>query len=222
LWQQQWPKIRQAQATIKAAVDSANAAIASNQIAVTTSEQELRAYVTAFDVHMLQHRQPGTASAFGTEIPGRVHTYEFSVILKNGGQTPAINLRTNISLRRFQGEVPADFNFPDSDLFGYGLIGPQLEWRTRYNAASAGLIEEIGPPMLLWGWVEYDDIFTSHRAAAVRSGDAPKLRLTGDQAAGLLTAFALLEDVSIPVGPVRHHQLAMGGVQMFESWDWWR
>ena len=46
--------------------------------------------------------------------------------------------------------------------------------------------------------------------------------VTGDEPAGLLTAFALFEDVSIPAGPVRHHQLAMGGAQMFESWDWWR
>ena len=52
--------------------------------------------------------------------------------------------------------------------------------------------------------------------------DAPRLRLTGDQADVLLQAFALFEDVSIPVGPVRHYQLAMPGAQMFESWDWWR
>jgi hypothetical protein len=25
--------------------------------------------------------------------------------------------------------------------------------------ASAGLIEDVGPPILVWGWVEYDDIF---------------------------------------------------------------
>lgn len=147
------------QASIKAAVDSAKAAITSNQIAVTNAQQELRAYVTALDVHMIQHRRPGSLNPYGGIIPGAIHTYEFAVILKNGGQTPAINVRTNINLRRFEGEPPDDFDFPSSDLFGYGLIGPQLEWRTRYQMASAGLIEDIGPALLLWGWVEYDDIF---------------------------------------------------------------
>ena len=60
-------------------------------------------------------------------------------------------------------------------------------------------------------------------AIYVSFGDATRLRLTGDQAEVLLQAFALFEDVSIPVGPVRHYQLAIPGcTQMFESWDWWR
>jgi hypothetical protein len=58
-------------------------------------------------------------------------------------------------------------------------------------------------------------------AILVQIGDA-KLRLTGDQAASLLEAFVLFDDVSIPTGPVRHSQLAIAGEQMFESWDWWR
>jgi hypothetical protein len=53
-------------------------------------------------------------------------------------------------------------------------------------------------------------------------GDRHKLRLTGDQAAGLLQALTQFDDVSIPVGPVRHIRLAVSGAQMFESWDWWR
>jgi hypothetical protein len=53
-------------------------------------------------------------------------------------------------------------------------------------------------------------------------GDTPKLRLTGDQATALLEAFALFDDISIPAGPVRHVQLAIGRAQMFETWDWWR
>ena len=59
-------------------------------------------------------------------------------------------------------------------------------------------------------------------AIYVSFGDATRVRLTGDQAEVLLQAFALFEDVSIPVGPVRHYQLAVPGAQMFESWDWWR
>jgi hypothetical protein len=58
-------------------------------------------------------------------------------------------------------------------------------------------------------------------AILVQIGNA-KLRLAGDQAASLLEAFARFDDVSIPVGAVRHTQLAIAGEQMFESWDWWR
>lgn len=147
------------QASIKASVELAQSAITANQISVTNTQQQLRAYVTAFDVSVVQHRLPSTYAASGREIPGRVHTYEFAAILKNGGQTPALNVRTNISLRRFEGAVPADFDFPSSDLFGHGVIGPQIEWHTRYQVASAGLIDDVGPMILLWGWVEYDDIF---------------------------------------------------------------
>ena len=59
-------------------------------------------------------------------------------------------------------------------------------------------------------------------AIYVSFSDATRIRLTGDQAEVLLQSFALFEDVSISVGPVRHYELAVPGAQMFESWDWWR
>ncbi len=59
-------------------------------------------------------------------------------------------------------------------------------------------------------------------AISLQVGGTPKVRLSGDQAAALLEAFSLFDDASIPVAPVRHIQLAIGGAQMFESWDWWR
>ncbi len=72
-----------------------------------------------------------------------------------------------------------------------------------------------GELMIELGTIDADAIY-------LQLGDTPKLRLTCDQAAALLKAFALFDDASIPVGPVRHTKLAMGGAQMFESWDWWR
>lgn len=149
------------EASIKAANDSAKAAFASNQIAVFTSEQRLRAYVTALDVHMVTHRQPGRISATGQEIPGPIHTYRFAVVLKNGGQTPAVNIVINSNIRSFQTGIPANFDFPDSDTFGHGLIGPQIEWHTPWKSVSASLIEDISLTWAIWGWIEYDDIFTS-------------------------------------------------------------
>jgi hypothetical protein len=59
-------------------------------------------------------------------------------------------------------------------------------------------------------------------AGYLQVGNTPKFHLTGDQASALLEAFALFDDASIPIGPVRHIQLAMPGAQMYEAWDWWR
>jgi hypothetical protein len=72
-----------------------------------------------------------------------------------------------------------------------------------------------GELMMELGTIDADAIY-------LQVADTPKLRLTGDQAAALLEALALFDDASIPVRPVRHIQLAIGGAQMFESWDWWR
>ena len=103
---------------------------------------------------------------------------------------------------------------------GAGTISTRLQRaRTHCEAVKPGTVftgrSQDGELMIELGIIDADAIH-------LQLGNAPKLRLTGDQAAGLLTAFALFEDVSIPVRPVRHHQLAMGGAQMFESWDWWR
>ena len=106
---------RDMQASIRAATDSANAAITSNQIAVTNAERQLRAYVTVQDINMTTHRLPRSWGPYNNNVvPGTIHTYRFSVILKNGGMTPAINARMNISHNRFNNEIPADFHFPDS------------------------------------------------------------------------------------------------------------
>jgi hypothetical protein len=72
-----------------------------------------------------------------------------------------------------------------------------------------------GELMIELGTIDADAIY-------LQVGDTAKLRLTGDQAAALLEAFALFDDAAMPVGPVRHTQLAIEGAQMFESWDWWR
>ena len=152
------------QASIRAATDSANAAITSNQIAMTNSERQLRAYVTVQDINMVTHRLPGRIGTYNDDvIPGAVHTYRFSVILKNGGMTPAINARTNISHNRFNNEMPADFHFPDSANFGNALIGPQLTWHTPSITIPASELERplVGAFHYLWGWIEHDDIFAS-------------------------------------------------------------
>lgn len=202
------------QASIKASVDSAKAAIASNQIAIYTTEQQLRAYVTASGVNMETHRVPGTMSGYGAEIPGRIHTYEFAVVLKNGGQTPAINVRTNLNVRIFQTGIPNDFDFSSSDRFGHGLIGPQIEWQTPWQQMSSSLIDDISTTIGLWGWVEYDDIFTAsgstsrHRTEFCYRIDRRHLPITRELFIGFIPHYrfnAADGDCLRPIDPATGH-----------------
>jgi hypothetical protein len=149
-------------ASIAAVTDSANAAVTANQIAVTNSERQLRAYVTAQEVNVVTHRNIGRMGGYGDMVPGNPHTYEFSIMLKNGGATPAINGRINISSDKFNGGMPETFSFPDSSTFGYALIGPQTVWRTPSIRIAAAELENPAVPTdrFLWGWIEYDDIFS--------------------------------------------------------------
>jgi hypothetical protein len=143
---------------------AANAAMTSNQIAVTNAEQQLRAYVTVQEVAMTIHRHPDRIGTYDhSHIPGPSHTYSFSVILKNGGATPAINARININCDKFNSDIPPDFSFPDSALFGNALIGPQTIWHTPNVTVTAEELEKPAIPTAkryLWGFVEYDDIFS--------------------------------------------------------------
>src|ERR1700683_3692357 len=82
--------------------------------------------------------------------------------------------------------------------------------RTHGEAVKSGAVftgrSRDGELMIELGTIDADTV-------CLQVGDTPKLRLTGDQAAALLEAFALFDDASIPVGPVRHIQLAIGGAQ---------
>ena len=188
LWLVTWRSgIRQSrdmERATRVAADATNAAIASNQIAVTNSQQQLRAYVTARDLRLVLHRHPASMGAIGP-IEGRVHTYGLTAILKNGGQTPATNVTVNISCHQLRNDDLPAFDFPDSSLFGHGLIGPQGEMDTPIIRVSAAELEPIAADSqwYLWGWVEYDDIFTGtsrHRTEFCFQIDRVRLPVTNE------------------------------------------
>ena len=144
----------------KAAADAAQAAISANQIALMNNESQLRAYVTVQEIEVKLHRQPATMGGFGVVVEGAVHTYRLAVVLKNGGMTPAVNATINMSHRRFDGPMPADFDFPDSNNSANALLGPQVPSHTPTITIPAAEIEaQAGGVHYLWGWIEYDDIF---------------------------------------------------------------
>jgi hypothetical protein len=126
-----------------------------------TAERQLRAYVTVQEVSMHTHRGPSTMGGYGYVVEGPIHTYRLAVVLKNGGSTPAINGKINISHRRFTAEIAPDFDFPDSTNFANALIGPQVVWLTPAILIPASDLESplVGNFHYLWGWIEYDDIF---------------------------------------------------------------
>ncbi len=104
---------------------------------------------------------------------------------KNGGMTPAINARMNISHNRFNNEMPADYHFPDSTNFGNALIGPQLIWHTPSITIPASELERplVGAFHYLWGWIEYDDIFsgtTRHRTEFCFKIECERLQPTNE------------------------------------------
>jgi hypothetical protein len=198
--------------SIRAATEAVQNGITANQIAVTNSERQLRAYVTARDLNVIPHRLPGRVSPIADIIvEGAVHTYRIGAILRNGGQTPAINVVTNVSCRPVQAGIPFEFDFPDSANLGHGLIGPDSEFHTPYIAVSARTFEEIDGinEWYLWGWVEYDDIFgsdTRHRTEFCFEIGRLRLEATND----LWMAFkpfsrfnAMDSDCLRPIEPTR-------------------
>jgi hypothetical protein len=163
---------------------SVAAAITGNEIAATNAEQQLRAYVTAKEINLVTHRSPATPGAY-VQIEGPILTYGLSAILRNGGQTPATNVVINVTCQKFAKELPADFEFPDSPVFGFGLIGPDSEMHTPLIRISAAELQSIDADTewYFWGWVEYDDIFSGtirHRTEFCFRFERSRLPVTGE------------------------------------------
>lgn len=84
--------------------------------------------------------------------------------LKNSGTTPTKNARVCISMMEFGPEIPDNYEFPDSWL-GTKLepmsilIGPQASVVIETPNESSSLFRHRGKRMLMWGWIDYDDIF---------------------------------------------------------------
>jgi hypothetical protein len=151
---------RDMQASIQASTKAVEAAFTSNQIAVYNAEQQLRAYVFALEVHARLQRMPRSVGAIQV-IDGPVHTYSISVVLKNMGQTPTRNLILYFNGGKFDGEMPEDFDFPDSKATETGLIGPGGTFLTPEIDFVANEFERTDANFkwYVWGWVEYEDVF---------------------------------------------------------------
>jgi hypothetical protein len=132
-----------------------------NQIAATNAERQLRAYVTAPRVILTTHRLPSTLSATNHLKAGPIDTFDMVVVFRNGGQTPARNVIIKVSSAEIPIPFRGGFNFQDTGRVGYGLIGPNSEVSSPLLSNKAVTFERgtDGHKWLLWGSVEYDDIF---------------------------------------------------------------
>jgi hypothetical protein len=108
--------------------------------------------------------------------------YRVTVIFVNSGRTPALRLRGNFDLVVFPGEPVPDFAYPDraapDDAFG--TTGPQVPVLFHLEIVTEDLVDvrEGRKVALIYGWVEYDDLFSSTRRR--RTEACFKIEVIGD------------------------------------------
>ena len=115
---------------------------------------------------------------------------------ENSGQTPTRRMVNHVNWRFFEGDIPSDYDFPDTqgEATVPVLIGPGGTVFTTSLDISASLLERAARRegrIYLWGWTDYDDVFENtprHRtefcyemvvlqlasAGNVSSGNAPR------------------------------------------------
>jgi hypothetical protein len=153
----QYRALKNANAVAKQAAD---ASTASNEIAVTNAQAQLRAYVFVESFNVTEHRGAGVGGQ-----PGPVNIWSVAAVLRNGGSTPTRNCVLSVNGRRFDGDIPANFSFPDSGTEDIFVMGPNGEASTRKIHIPT---RDLANPAsnfhwYIWGWVEYDDVFDGSR-----------------------------------------------------------
>jgi hypothetical protein len=136
-------------------------AIASYQTAI---EQQFRAYITVRKAVLVRPGHSSTTEP-SADNSAQIRTYGLVAILDNNGQTPATNVVINVSSQQLSSPLPETFDFPDSNIFGHGVIGSHSEHRTPVVRVQAPELENLAPSSdwYFWGWVEYNDVLDGPR-----------------------------------------------------------
>lgn len=92
----------------------------------------------------------------------------FQVIWKNGGNTPAVHVRQLVSMWSDLGKIPELFDYPEKPNveISVSYIAPKGILRAGGVSLTNMRVREIARDeafALLWGWIEYDDIFGKAR-----------------------------------------------------------
>ncbi|WP_316228889.1 hypothetical protein [Bradyrhizobium sp. SZCCHNR1070] len=163
------------QQSISVARASANAAKHSAIIAERALTVVERAFLSIGDTSVVTIRQ------FAAIVDYRI---SFNIV--NSGRTPARNYFAAINLAVLDGEIPADFRFPDRirDLpVTGGVVGPKSRSFVYIDFFIQDAIDvfEGRKKALVYGWLEYDDVFSDsprHRtefAAEIRVFADPRV-----------------------------------------------
>lgn len=105
-------------------------------------------------------------------INEEIQTCTLQPIWENTGTTPTKNGRSQVSWKYFERSVPADFDFADFDDLGNRIlsydayrpliVGPKataLSPVINLDPAILRQVRDLQGKLLIWGWVEYDEIF---------------------------------------------------------------
>jgi len=113
----------------------------------------------------------------------RIIGHRITVLFTNTGRTPARRVTSNANFVVFDGEgVPSSFNYPDRTAAppAYGILGPHIPLPIPIDVAIQDFIDiqnkrKLG---LLYGWVEYSDIFEPN--ARRRTEFCTRIEVVGD------------------------------------------
>jgi len=123
-----------------------------------TSKAELRAYVM---LEGIDAKEVSASESDKTDV-------RFFVRWKNAGQTPARRIRWDINWRVFEDAFPEDFDWPPASNGGQSAtIGPgqvSHDISQLIPGADLGNVKfKDDWFLLMWGWIEYFDVFDSER-----------------------------------------------------------
>jgi hypothetical protein len=120
-----------------------------------------RAFV--FVKHVCVGHQINLVQATTGPLVEAVIGWNIGIQWENTGDTPTRDLVTHISLHEFQGEMPADYNFPElNKTTTKSLLGPKAVCFSPVFSISDSQARQIFQGrnhLYMWGWAEYDDVF---------------------------------------------------------------
>jgi hypothetical protein len=147
--------------------------VARDTLAVTqdTERRQLRAYITTV----------GGGATLGVEPITKNLLMHASIKLRNSGATPAYNMTVKIDgIIAPRDAVPFTTIGPINDEYGgHSIMGPGTEYESGkwidYNPAAAEQLENGLKKTFMWGRVDYDDVFGTHRWLEFREVSSDQL-----------------------------------------------
>jgi hypothetical protein len=140
-------QIKLLRGTLRATKVAANAARDNAKVAVNTMEHTQRAYVFIKELFTVVKQAEGAG--------------DIRIVLENTGETPVRKMICNYNYRCFPGDIPSDFDYPDTDPPLYGVIGRKtiLDVRVLIPFSAFENTRTKTQRLYIYGWVDYNDVF---------------------------------------------------------------